>query len=112
MMLTIWLPSSVLLGNVEGSGDSGADLKIKFTCLSIWHLIQSSTFTNEIDKREHWAVTQTIDVDVSRFGGGVDPEHEGDGEKREDDEADRSNQDARHDACHHAVRRVDLRVIW
>ena len=59
-----------------------------------------------------WAVTQTIDVDVSRFGGGVDPEHEGDGEKREDDEADRSNQDARHDACHHAVRRVDLRVMW
>ena len=55
-------------------------------------------------------MTQTIDVDASRLDGGIDPEHEGDGEDDEDDEADRPNQDARHDAGHHAVRCVDLRV--
>ena len=55
-------------------------------------------------------LAQTSGVDVIRFDGRVDPEHEGDGEKRKDDEADRPDQDARHDARHHAVRRVDLRA--
>ena len=45
---------------------------------------------------------------TTKFGGGVYPEHEGDGEEGEDDEADCPDEDARHDARHHAGRRVDL----
>ena len=45
---------------------------------------------------------------TTKLSCGVYPEHEGDGEEGEDDEADRPDEDARHDARHHAVRRVDL----
>ena len=61
--------------------------------------------TNQIATKRQ----QTVGlVAGSHLVGGFYPQHDGDGEQGEDEQADRPDQDARHDARRHAVRRVHL----